>query len=61
MKVWAVALLILAGEASAKWYDALEVAASEWPGYFYREILPSSTGLPITIGSESSKPFKLIN
>ena len=53
MKVWIIALLaILAGEASAKWYDALKVPADQWPGYFYKEIKPSATGLPITIGSE---------
>ena len=53
MKVWNIALLaILAGEASAKWYDALKVPADQWPGYFYKEIKPSPTGLAITIGSE---------
>ena len=59
MKAWVVGLVvILAGEASAKWYDALEVPASEWPGYFYQEIPPSATGLPITIGSESIKRLR---
>ena len=53
MKVWNIALLaILAGKASAKWYDALNVPADQWPGYFYKEIKPSPTGLAITIGSE---------
>ena len=53
MNVWTIVLFaILAGEASAKWYDALKVPADEWPGYFYKEIQPSATGLAITVGSE---------
>ena len=54
MKVWKIALFaLLAGEeASARWYDALQVPANEWPGYFYKEIQPSATGLAITLGSK---------
>ena len=56
MKVLNIALFaILVGDASAKWYDALQVSASEWPGYFYREINPTANGLAITTGSESIK------
>ena len=59
MKVWNIALLaILAGEASAKWYDALKVPADQWPGYFYKEIKPSPTGLAITIGSECNINYR---
>ena len=56
MKVLNIALYaILVGDASAKWYDALQISASEWPGYFYREINPTANGLAITTGSESIK------
>ena len=59
MKVLYIAIFtILVGDASAKWYDALEVSATEWPGYFYKEIQPTANGLAITTGSESFK-FKL--
>ena len=56
MKVLYIAIFtILVGDASARWYDALEVSATEWPGYFYKEIRPITNGLAITTGSESIK------
>ena len=56
MKVLYIAIFtILVGDASARWYDALEVSATEWPGYFYKEIRPMANGLAITTGSESIK------
>ena len=56
MRVLNIAIFVfLVGDAKAKWYDALEVSATEWPGYFYKEIQPTANGIAITTGSESIK------
>ena len=52
MKVWILLLAFLAGEATAKWYDALTIPADQWPGFFYKEITQSPTGIAITTGSK---------